>query len=106
MEGMMSDKEQEGNGWVEWKRKVLSDLERLGGRLDKTVETIGHLCSDIAVLTDLREDVKALTIEVGKLREDIAVIKTKLATYGAVSGAISGIAVAIITALILRAVGL
>jgi phage-related tail protein len=100
------NKPEEGNGWTEWKRKVLSDIERIGSRLDRNLEIITQLCTKTATLDDLRTDVRELTNEVQAMREEIAVIKTRLATYGAVSGAVAGVAVAIITAFIMQALGL
>jgi hypothetical protein len=95
-----------GNGWQEWKRKVLSDIDNLSKNLLDTAVKLGDLCTDVAVLKELRDDVKTLTVSVNGLREDIAVVKTRLSTYGAVSGAIAGVAVAIITAFIMQAIGL
>ena len=95
-----------GNGWAEWKRKVLSDIDSLSKNLLDTAVKLNDLCTDVAVLKELRDDVKELTTAVNELRQDIAVIKTRLATYGAVSGAVAGVAVAIITAFIMQAVGL
>lgn len=103
---MMTDNRPSGNGWTEWKRKVLSDLETLSVRLDHTMEKITIICADIAVLPDLREDVKYLTKAVTELQQDVAVIKTRLATYGAISGAVTGLAVAIVTGLVMKAFGL
>jgi uncharacterized coiled-coil DUF342 family protein len=101
-----NSKPEEGNGWTEWKRKVLSDIERLGSCLDRNLEIITELCTKTAQLDDLRTDVRELTNEVQAMREEIAVIRTKLATYGAAGGAVAGISVAIITALIMKAFGL
>lgn len=95
-----------GNGWAEWKRKVLSDIDSLAKSLLDTTVKLSSLCTDVAILKELRADVKELTTAVNDLREDIAVIKTRLATYGAVSGAIAGIAVAIITAFVMQLIGL
>jgi len=103
---MTATNQTEGNGWAEWKRKVLSDISTLSARLDNSIEKLATACTDIAVLNDLRTDVQSLKTSVDNLREDVAVIKTKLATYGAVSGAIAGITVAVITALTMRAFGL
>jgi len=53
------------NGWFEWSRHVLSELERL---------------------SDGQESVKS---EVSKLRVDIAMLKVKSGVWGLIGGAIS-----------------
>lgn len=94
------------NGWLEWKRKVLSDIERLGKRLDAAAGKIADFRADITILNDVRDDVRELTKTVNKLRDEITAIKMKLATYGAVGGAVAGIGATIITAFIMKALGL
>ena len=54
------------NGWTEWSKFVLKELERLG-----------------EVYESLRKDIQIL-------RDDVITLKTKTAMWGAVTGAVAG----------------
>jgi F0F1-type ATP synthase assembly protein I len=79
------------NGWNEYKRRVLFQLDHLTDRSDviekKIDETKEHLSKQI---TDVEKD--------------IVMIKAKAAAYGGIAGLIASIIVGIIVGLILRAI--
>ena len=60
------------NGWVEYKRLVLKQLE------------------------DLTEEIKSLNMKVEKITTDIAVLKTKMALYGGVAGLVVSFIVSLV----------
>jgi len=77
------------NGWNEWAKKVLFDIERLDkehkdvcDRLDKSYK-------------DIHEAINLLRIE-------IAVLKTRAGMYGAIWGAIVGLVTTVIAAAIIK----
>lgn len=61
------------NGWNEWSNKVLGDLE------------------------ELKQLYKEITNDITELKIQLAIIKTKAALYGAISGTVVGV---VLTALI------
>jgi len=69
------------DGWNEWAKRVLGDIERLEVSIDK------------------------ILIEITNLRVDIAVLKTKSAIAGAFWGALVSLIVSIIAAIIVKQMG-
>ena len=55
------------NGWAEWSRFVLKELERLG------------------------ESCESLRKDIQMLRDDVIMLKTKTAMWGAIAGTIAGL---------------
>ena len=84
---MMS--EEIGTGWLEYRRLVLNELERL----DEAIKNLDK---------KLDERDKAQDVKVSAINLELLTLKIKASVYGAIAGAnISGI-VAVITALIYR----
>lgn len=77
------------NGWNEWAKKVLTDIERL----DKEQESIYNRVDKS--YRELQESINLLRIE-------IAVIKTRAGMYGAIWGAVVGLVTTIIAAAIIK----
>ena len=66
------------NGWNEWSRRVLGDIERIDKKVDD------------------------LVTQINKLAIEIAVLKTKAAMIAGVWGAVLGIAASVITSFLLK----
>ncbi len=77
------------NGWNEWAKKVLFDIERI----DKEQESIYNRVD---------KSYRELQDSINSLRVEIAVIKTKAGIYGAIWGAIVGMITTIIAAAIIK----
>jgi hypothetical protein len=87
-----SEVDHKTNGWNEWAHRVLGDIERIEKQQENIFKLIGQVKDDIS------KDIKDISVE-------IAVLKTKAAFIGGVWGAVSGIFFAIVTAVILKAMG-
>jgi len=85
------------NGWREWSRHVLTELERL----NKTISSVHKEINNLRNETVLKEDHRDLRREFDKFKlataTQLAVLKTKSALIGAVSGLLVG---GLITALL------
>lgn len=77
------------DGWNEWARRVLGDIERL----DREQKNI--YASVDKSYKDLQEAINLLRIE-------IAVIKTRAGMYGAIWGAVVGLITTVIAAAIIK----
>lgn len=92
-------KETEENGWGEYKRLVLKQLEDLTSEVSTLYDKVSDIESSIKkdnreVETNIRKDIKSIEI-------DIAIIKTKSAMYGALGGGVlAGIVTLIINLLV------
>ncbi len=73
-----------GNGWEEWRKHVLSELQRHNECMDKIDTKIDNLEDKIALLS-----------------LDVTTNKVKIAFLGSMSGFVAGIIASIITAIIL-----
>ena len=84
---MMS--EESGTGWLEYRRLVLNELERL----DEAIKNLDK---------KLDERDKAQDVKVSAINLELLTLKIKASVYGAIAGAIFSGIVAVITALIYR----
>jgi gas vesicle protein len=91
---MVDDKD----GWNEWARRVLGDIERIDRASKTTNERIDKITGDI--YERIEKSYKDIQTNLNSLCIEIAVIKTKAAIYGAIWGAVVGSVMAVITAII------
>lgn len=87
----MSD---EANGWSEYRKLVLHEIERLDARM--TADFKAHMLNDErladelnATLSELREEIVALRGSQTNIREDIAGLKALAGFIGGLAGAAS-----------------
>lgn len=76
-----------GNGWNEWRRHVLAELKRLNGAIE-------HL------YTEIKTEMKLMQERQSKTDAEIALLKSKLALIGTVTGLFAGGIISLIVALI------
>ena len=81
--------EESGTGWLEYRRLVLNELERL----DEAIKNLDK---------KLDERDKAQDVKVSAINLELLTLKIKASVYGAIAGAIFSGIVAVITALIYR----
>lgn len=81
--------EEQGAGWLEYRRLVLNELERL----DEAIKNLDK---------KLDERDKAQDVKVSAINLELLTLKIKASVYGAIAGAIFSGIVAVITALIYR----
>ncbi len=81
--------EEQGAGWLEYRRLVLNELERL----DEAIKNLDK---------KLDERDKAQDVKVSAINMELLTLKIKASVYGAIAGAIFSGIVAVITALIYR----
>lgn len=84
--------EHKSNGWNEWAKKVLGDIERLEKRQLENISAIENAKLEF-------------TIAMNKLLVEIAILKTQAAFIGGVWGAVVAIVVSVISALIIHLIG-
>ena len=79
------------NGWDEYKKLVLAELERLNGTLEK------HTDSDATNFKELRD---LINTSVVLIKLEVTSLKSKAGVWGTVAGVITSAAVAIIATFI------
>jgi hypothetical protein len=79
----MTRPQAEGNGWGEYQRLVLSELERLDGSIQKLDD---KLDDSIQKINDKIDDLRKT--EIKSMGEEIQVLKFKAGLWGALAGMI------------------
>lgn len=74
---------EEHNGWNEWAKKVLADIERLDN-------------NHKFIMSQMDTNNKNLMEQINLLRVDLAILKTKSAVIGGAWGTIMGIVVGLV----------
>lgn len=72
--------EQKQDGWNEWAKRVLGDIERIDNKLESIINNVASL------------------------RIEIAVLKAKAAMLGVIWGAVVSIIVSVVTAFLLKSI--
>ncbi len=80
-----------GDGWSEYQRLVLAELERH----NRAIESLAEKLADIKVEIATRNELQALKAEVAEYRAsvntELATLRTKAGGWGAVSGALAAL---------------
>lgn len=79
------------NGWSEWSKHVLMELERLNDKSEAITECLATVNSKLSVIEKEVESVKKLEEKVNSINVEIATIKLRFSMIGAAIG--GGIAV-------------
>ncbi len=85
----MTDKQNQ-NGWNEWSRHVLAELQRLHGTIENLEDKIEVVRDDFSRKVETLKDefTKNFNEELRKIQVDIAMLQVKSGVWGLVGGLI------------------
>lgn len=81
------------NGWGEWSKHVLLELERLNERTEGISTKINDMKSELMMLVKEVENIKGLEEKIHNINVELATIKMKFSMIGAAIGGAAAIIV-------------
>lgn len=90
----------EANGWGEYRKLVLHELQELRRRMDTDLSA--HLASDERVSGQLQAALAEVSRGMFECQREIAVLKTKARLWGSLTGAAAGVMTALLSRMLDR----